>query len=740
MRTDFLRTLAAGVIVGVLAFAARAEEPAAPPIEKLVQQLAAPEIPVRREAAYQLNRLGQGAKPAIPALIKALDDEDKQVWSSAVAAIATLGPEAKDAIPVLMKALDTRQSQGRRVRDNRQMIMRTAYALTRIGPDSIPPLVQALSQDDQGLRIGAARALGPMGTQAREAIPLLVNNLADGREPVRDETVAALGLIGPEAGPALVTALTDGDVRRRTGAAQALAQMNPPFRDAGPAVEKALNQETDGPARAALLTTLPRIGMEVDHVLALLLPAAVGDDEAVRHAAMNAILAERALRPGAVAKLAPLLKDPNPTMREKAARALGRFGADATPALPALMEAARVAGGAPAFADALAQVGPPVLPILLKALQAGSPEETAWILRALRGFGPPAVPVLTEALKHEKPAVRAAAASALGAMGRDGADAVSPLFTLAGDASPEVEAAALRALVAQHADTGRLRPLLEKAMNSPNMEVRKAGAAGTAALGGAALLGIQGLLDLLADDDAAGRAAAVQALGQLGSHASGAVEPLLARLGDPVLQSSVIETLGKIGPAATPAVPQLVELAKSADQRASVLPTLTKIGPGASGALPFIYSCLNDQPNDVRASAVLAIAAVESDRAKALATLIPLAGDPSGRMRRGVAAALAQYGADARPAVPALARMLANESERSDGLRVLKAIGVDSVPELQKMLAMKDAKVRTFACESLGALGPAAKDAAPQLRDAAAQDASLLGPVNAALAKIEAAP
>ena len=72
-------------------------------------------------------------------------------------------------------------------------------------------------------------------------------------------------------------------------------------------------------------------------------------------------------------------------------------------------------------------------------------------------------------------------------------------------------------------------------------------------------------------------------------------------------------------------------------------------------------------------------------------------------------------------------------------MRALKAIGVKNVPDLLAMLSVSDPRVKTFACESLGALGPAAKEAAPQLRDAAAQDASLRGPANAALAKIEAA-
>lgn len=733
------RALAMGAMVCVFAVAARADEPV-PPIDKLIQQLGASEIPVRREAAFQLGRLGPSAvKPALPALIKALDDDDKQVWSYAITVIAALGPEASDAVPSLIAALNTKQQAGRRGRDSRQVAMRTSFALSRIGAPAIPPLLEALPQDDVGLRIGAARALGPMGAQARKAIPLLINNLADARDPVREETIAALGAIGGEAGPALVTALTDADARRRAGAAQALVQISPPFRSAGAPLEQALGDEKDATVRAAFLTALPKLSSDPARTLAALLPVIVGDDETLRHAALNAVLGERALRPVAVSKLAALLKDPNPSTRERAAHALGRFGPDASPALPVLMEATRAAGGAPVYADALANVGPPVLPVLLQALQAGKPEESAWILRALRGFGPPAVPVLSEALKHEKPAVRAAAASTLGAMGRDAADAVNPLFVLTEDASPEVRAAALRALVAQRADSTRLKPLLQTALASPNADIRKAGAAGTAALGGAAQLGVSGLLDLLADDDTVGRTAAVQALGQLGPEAASAVEPLAARLSDPALQSYVIETLGKIGPAAAPAVPRLIELAKSTDQRASVLPALTKIGRGATPALPLIYGCLNDPASDVRASAVTAIATIETDQAKALATLIPLAGDQSGRMRRAVAGALAQYGTAARPAAPAFVRMLVSENERSDAMKALKATGIDTVPDLQKMLAVKDAKVRTFACESLAALGPAAKDAAPLLRELLKQDASLRAPITAALAKIDPA-
>ena len=46
----------------------------------LSQELGAPNVAVRREAAYALDRMGAAAKEALPALIRALDDNDKQVW------------------------------------------------------------------------------------------------------------------------------------------------------------------------------------------------------------------------------------------------------------------------------------------------------------------------------------------------------------------------------------------------------------------------------------------------------------------------------------------------------------------------------------------------------------------------------------------------------------------------------------------------------------------------------------
>jgi HEAT repeat protein len=73
--------------------------------------LRAPVLVVRREAAFQLGRIGKDGKDAVPALIKALDDSDQQVSSLAISALANIGPDATEAIPALLEGLKTRRGR-----------------------------------------------------------------------------------------------------------------------------------------------------------------------------------------------------------------------------------------------------------------------------------------------------------------------------------------------------------------------------------------------------------------------------------------------------------------------------------------------------------------------------------------------------------------------------------------------------------------------------------------------------
>ena len=491
--------------------------------------------------------------------------------------------------------------------------------------------------------------------------------------------------------------------------------------------------------RAALSAALPKAGVAPDRCAALLLPGLTDDNDALRHAALNALLSAPAIRQAVVSGLGPLLKDNNPNKRERAIRALGRIGPAAIDELPAMLAATRAANGAPVYAEALAEIGPKALPALLDILQKSKPAEAKWVLPVLQNFGPSAMPVLSEALQSTNPELRAAAAAAVGEMGRDGAVAAPRLFALSKDANPTVQTAALRALVALHADPGRLKPLLETALTSESPDVRKAAAAGVASLGGAATLGVDGLLVLLSDDNAPGRLAAVQALGELGAKAAPAVDSLLVHLDDPALQSSIMETLEKMGPSAAPAVPRLVEVGKSGKQRATILPVLTAIGRGATAALPLIYASLRDENSDTRAQAVPALAAIETDKAKALAALTPLVASSQGsKVKKAAAHALAKVwsGGQCRP-VPDGSRCSTISKTDPKPSRPLKSIGVRTVPDLVAMLSVHDERVRTFACDLLGTMGPDARDAAPKLREIASQDDSVRASANAALKKID---
>jgi len=667
-------------------------------------------------------------------------DPDTQVGKNAIDALGGIGPAAAEAIPALIDLLDSKRGRGGYGAGRLQSVAHIAKALARIGPVAIPPLVAALESKDAQQRSGVARALGALGPAAAVAVPALVRNLADGAEPVHQDTVEALGEIGAPAKPALVAALGDADPNRRAGAALALAQLGAAAKDTAPALVSILEKENNPAARIAQITALPKTGPEPARAVLLLVAAATDPDDAIRHAGINALAGARTLHPDAAEALAGLLKNADPALRQRAAHALGRLGPDAASALPALIDAARASNGEGVFVDSLTQIGPAALPALLSALKDAKPAENEWIFHTLRGFGAAAAPALNEALQNPKPEVRVSAIQALGAMGLDATPALHTLFTLASGDEPKAQAAALRALVALRAEPRHLKPLLEAAMASPSPDVKRAGAAGVAATGGGAELGVDTLIALLSDDDAVGRLSAVQALGELGPKAAPAVNALVEHFEDPALQLATIETLRRLGPAAAPAVPHLLALAakNGGEQRATILPALSAIGHDAGAALPMIRACVKDPAEELRAASASVLAAVDPDKAEVLSTLLALLNDSSRKVRRAAVAELGKLGPSAEGAIPGLITMLDQEAERAVAFAALKSIKVRNIPDLMRLLAMRESRVRVFACDSLGALGPAAKEAVPQLRDLSSISSPVQDAARKALARIEA--
>jgi hypothetical protein len=124
---------------------------------------------------------------------------DKQFTGAEI--IQALGPVAEPVIPDLIKLF---QSPSSSVAQN------AVDALNGIGTNAIPPLVEALTSQDERTREYAARAVGSFRAQARAAVPGLLLCLKDKNVITRDNATRSLGQIGQNASvvvPALASCL-----------------------------------------------------------------------------------------------------------------------------------------------------------------------------------------------------------------------------------------------------------------------------------------------------------------------------------------------------------------------------------------------------------------------------------------------------------------------------------------------------------------------------------------------------
>ena len=703
MTANFSKALLAGATLVCASLFALADEPPSP--AQLAEQLAASDVNTRREAAYQLARLGPRAKEALPALINALDDSDKQVWSNAIGAIASLGPEAQEAIPRLLDHLGTRNSRAQRPRERSQVLFRSAFALSRIGAPAIPQLISALSADDPALREGAARALGGIGSGAHEAVPALVDNLGHDDAAVRREAVDALGNIGLPAKTKLLAAVAGERAKIRAGALMALGQIGKPAADAAPILFDRLPQERDPDVRAALLTALSRLGAEPNLLVPVLIGGLKEENEQVRTAAVNGLVVLRAAYPQSLPALIALLRDDNPLLSQRAAEVLGSIGSAAAPAAAALVSvASERRPPPPACLNALVQIGEPALPEIFRAVESVNPELVTnehWSVIVLREFAVLASSQLRSALVSPGVSLRLAAARALGAAGPQPGRPEQALIEALGDKDSRVRSVALEALVALKADPSLLLPRVEAGLKDPSPDVRLAALRLIPQLGDAAQPLASAVTAALADPDETVRRTAIEGVGPAGHDA---MPLLLARVADPSLRPAVIAAFGRLGAAASPAVPKLIELIPSSPKelRSQIFAALGKIGPSANAALPALTEALSDSSPEIRAAALSAAAAIQPDHDKRVAVLSAGLDDADASVRKNAAAGLGALGEKAAAAAPRLIALLRRDGDRAFALDALRPMQLRAVAPLVEMLQVPDEYVRLYAAERLG--------------------------------------
>jgi HEAT repeat protein len=131
---------------------------------------------------------------------------------------------------------------------------------------------------------------------------------------------------------------------------------------------------------------------------------------------------------------------------------------------------------------------------------------------------------------------------------------------------------------------------------------------------------------------------------------------------------------------------------------------------------------VEDAAWEVRAEAARALGEIAPADRAVVDALGRALGDPHGRVRRAAVVSLRGAGPEAETAVGLLRTLL--ETEADPGLVLVPAIhvmaslgGAEAVATLTRLLRHRRADVREEAARALGEMGPAARAAAPGLRE-----------------------
>jgi len=566
---------------------------------KKLAELATDQRPEVRSLVALL--LGEVAQPEGGAILwKLMRDDAELVRVTAAGAIVRL--HALTSFPVSTAGL----------RDERTSVRRlTAAALCQIADKAAEsPLIDALRDDDERVRMEVAQALGPMSCGTAAAMPSVIETLHDPSVSVRDRAARVLGQFAdPVVVTHLVQALKDPDWHVRAAAADSLGgwvKKEPsaiaPLIAVLQGDEYALVRD-----RAADSLALP----EDETSINALVEAIVSDNRDARYHAAKAITKSRAT--SAIPKLLTRRDHTDPEVRLKIFEVVGGIGG--TDQVPVLLEATSDADPNVRIAaiDALRRLRERgAVKVLIERLNDPSPHVRAHSARVLGELGDrDSVKAIVDLLRDQNGFVRGAAAEALGKLG-DATAVPSLVQVLTGDRSKDAQdkldeqGLVIGTGARELPDVLRQRQVDEK--------VKAVQALGEIADPASA----DPIIDNgLRAQDATLRAESAIALGKM--KVERAVEPLKETVA-PYYQDIPLDTENVI--ASETSVPDSVRLAREKDARvrASVAWALGQIG--SAGAVQTLNRALNDPNSLVRDAAIEALQKItehqedQADKAK----------------------------------------------------------------------------------------------------------------------------
>ena len=294
------------------------------------QTVATPLGPLGYVAAEAVAQYGQ---TAVPLLQNAVRDEEQQVRRSAALSICLLGTKAGDVVPALIEAFADAD-----LRTRRPFLMNALLCTGEHAEPALPLMIEFLDDEDFHTQYWSCRVLAVLGPKAEPAVPRLIELVRDGVTSVRRNAALALGQIGPGIGDAglevLIQALDDPSQIVREDAVIALGNLGRPFAEpAVPAVEAVLDEDSDFAARSQAARTLWVLKPDSELPPRVLLEQLQGKNEPWVAAE---VLAQFAADMGVIDQVADILDHPDPETRVFAAGVLGALGPAAEPAVARL--------------------------------------------------------------------------------------------------------------------------------------------------------------------------------------------------------------------------------------------------------------------------------------------------------------------------------------------------------------------------------------------------------------------
>jgi len=341
-------------------------------------------------AGDNLGAIGPEAVKALPTLVQALGDEYDNVRNRAATAIGRIGPKAKAVVPDLLRA------RGRV--EKRRRPVNVTIAITQIGQDAVPALLDGLKDGSKAVRqvsVFALAAIGPPG--ALEAIPRLGEMLTCPDADERVMVAAALWKLRRDdrALPVFLRVVRERDASVHPGL----------FFDP----DLHIVRDLDTSAYPSVLWQIDLLGSEAKVAVPDLID--VVEHEKKAYIRTDAAIVLGHVGPDAQAAIPALraaLNDQDERLSAQAALALWRIAADEV-ALSFLIEKLRSSEKVylTHFSDALTEIGPPAaatVPIFIEKFKSHR-DYRYTAMRALAKIGPAAkaaLPTLIEAFNEER--------------------------------------------------------------------------------------------------------------------------------------------------------------------------------------------------------------------------------------------------------------------------------------------------------------------------------------------------